>query len=198
MNYVLESIVKLQKTVVGSIGKIKSIEQSSIEIVGNIPILKKITLETELLTKELNRKDLGAIESVNQKMQKMAIQLVSVIAEIETIGENIQRQTSEMVREMEINSAQTSGVVPIAEDANKNIAKIFKTSVEIAHLLKLTNSSTTSQITALQKITTLTTKLTQLSERSSYQSQQVKDSVEVAEVAMGNLQKSVDVFKVKE
>nr|MDJ0635679.1 hypothetical protein [Xenococcaceae cyanobacterium MO_188.B29] len=94
--------------------------------------------------------------------------------------------------------AQTSGVVPIAEDANKNIAKIFKTSVEIDHLLKLTNSSTTSQISTLQKITTLTSKLTQLSERSSYQSQQVKNSVEITEVAMGNLQKSVDVFKVKE
>lgn len=198
LNYVLESIVKLQNTVVESIGKIKNIEQSSIEIVGNIPILKKITLETELLTKELNKKDLGAIESVNQKMQKMAIQLVSVISEIETTGENIQRQTSEMVREMEMNSAQTSGVVPIAEDANKNIAKIFETSVEIDHLLKLTNSSTTSQITALQKITNLTTKLTQLSERSSYKSQQVKNSVEMTEVAMGNLQKSVDVFKVKE
>ncbi len=198
LNYVFESIIKLQKTVVKSIGKIKDIEQSSIEVVGNIPILKKITLETELLTKELNKKDIAAIESVNQKMQKMAIQLVSVISEIETLGENIQRQTSEMVREMEINSAQTSGVVPIAEDANKNIAKIFKTSVEIDHLLKLTNSSTTSQISTLQKITTLTSKLTQLSERSSYQSQQVKNSVEITEVAMGNLQKSVDVFKVKE
>ena len=197
LTHVIESSNKLQTNVVKSIGKIKKIEQLSIEIIGAIPIFKKIILQIELLAKQVDDQNMETTDSLSKKIQKIAIQLLEIVSEIEATGENIQRQTSEIVRAMEIDSAQTSGISPIAEDAHKNIAKIFKTSFEIDHLLQLTNSSTTSQIAALQKITNLTNKLTQLAERSSNQSRQAKNSVEVTEVAIQRLQEAVDIFKVE-
>lgn len=195
--HVFETVAKLQTTVLQSIEKIKNIEQSSIEIIGTVPIIQKISLQTELLAQEIEGENSAAIDPSSKKMQKIALQLRTVIADIEAIGENIQQQTSGMVRSMEIDSAQTSALTPLVASSNKNMAKISKTSVEIDHLLQLTNSSTISQITALQKITNLTTKLTQLSERSSHQSHQAKNSNEVIEIAIQRLQKSVDVFKLE-
>ena len=197
LTYIFESINKLQKTVVENIQRIKNIEQTSVEIIGTVPIFKKIILQTELLAKEVERQNIKVPDPLSEKIKKIAVQLIAIVSELEATGENIQRQTLETIRAMEIDSAQTSGIAPIAEDSSKNIVKMFNNFFEIDHLLQLINSSTTSQITAVQKITNLTTKLIQLAERSSHQSQQVQNSLEVTEVSFQRLQESVDIFKVK-
>ena len=197
LTYIFESNNKLQKTIIKSIQRIRNIEQTSMEIIGTVPIFKKIILQTELLIKELEKQSIKDKDPLSEKTKKIAIQLIAIVSELEATGENIQRQTLETVRAMEIDSAQTSGIAPLAEDSSKNIVKMFKNFFEIDHLLQLINSSTASQITAVQKINNLTTKLIQLTERSSYQSQQVQNSLEVTEVSFQKLQESIDIFKVK-
>ena len=194
---VIESMAKLQNNFSKSINEIKNLEQLSIEIIGSIPIFKKIILETELLSKQVDQQSIKTKDSLSKKIQKLATQLLLIVSEIEATGENIQRQTSGIVRAMEIDSAQTAGITPIAEEANRNIAKIFNTSFEIDRLLQLTNNSAMSQIASLQKIVNLINKLTQLAERSSYQSQQAKNSLKVTEVAIERLQESINIFKVE-
>ena len=200
LTHSLKNISQLQKTVVETVKKIKEIEQYSLGITVTVPMIKKIAMQAEILADKVDKQNIQNIEnqdSINQNINKLAIQLVAITTELETIGENIQKQTLEIVRKIEIDSAQVLGATPIVEDSTKTLTKIFDTSVAIDRLLQSSANLNTSQITSFQKITNLLTKLTQLSERSFYQSQQADNSLEATEVALQKLQKSVDTFEIE-
>ena len=190
-----DSIDKLQKNAINSIENIKDIGKLSIEIIGSAPIFKKAILQTELLLKDIENHKSNNLDDFAKNIQKIAGQLKATIAEIEKIGENIQRKTSNVVRTMEIDFAQTSQVAPKIESSCENISKISHESLAMEQVLQLTNNSNKVQIEALKKILNSLSQLSQLSEQSLSQFQQVSESLKATEITVEKLEKSVDDFK---
>lgn len=190
-----DSIDKLQKNAINSIENIKDIGKLSIEIIGSAPIFKKVILQTELLLKDIENNKSNNLDDFAKNIQKIAGQLKATIAEIEKIAENIQRKTSNVVRTMEIDFAQTSQVAPKIESSCENISKISHESLAMEQVLQLTNNSNKVQIEALKKILNSLSQLSQLSEQSLSQFQQVSESLKATEITVEKLEKSVDDFK---
>lgn len=190
-----ESIDKLQKNTINSIEKVKDIERISLEIIGSVPIFKKVMLQTKLLLKDIENNKSNNLDNFTKNIKKIAGQLNAIITEIEKIGENLQRKTSNVVRTMEIDFTQTSQIVPTIESSCENISKISHESRAMEQVIQLTNNSNKVQIEVLQKILNSLFKLSQLSAQSLSQFQQVSASLKATEKTVEKLAKSVEDFK---
>lgn len=191
-----KNINNLQTNVINSIGTIKNIEQLSIDLIGTVPLAKKIILQAELLAEDINKIDDREPVSLSQKMQKIAVQLVALISEIEAIGESIQRQTSGVIRTMEVDFDQNSETSSVAESNYKYMDKVHQNFIAIKQVLQFTNNSTKTQIATLEKITNLTTELSLLSENNLSQSERANNYLKETEIAVKKLEESVNTFKL--
>ncbi|MBD2101691.1 GAF domain-containing protein [Leptolyngbya sp. FACHB-261] len=202
MDSTVRSILNLRETVAETAKKVKRLGESSQQISKVVLLIKEIALQTNLLSINASIEAARAGEEgrgfavVAEEVGALAARSVTATKEIEQIVENIQLETSEVVKAMELGTVQVVEGTRIVEDAKQSLGQILTVSYQIDELVQSISGATVSQAQSSQAVTQLMQEIAAVSQRTSDTSRQVSDSLrQTVEVAQ-QLQASVDMFKV--
>jgi methyl-accepting chemotaxis protein len=133
---------------------------------------------------------------VAEEVGELAARSAGATKEIEKIVENIQLETSEVVRAMELGTTQVVEGTNLVEDAKQSLGQILEVSRQIDQLVQSISNATVSQAQTSQAVTNLMKEIANVSERTSDSSLQVSKSLKLTVEVTQELQGSVGVFKV--
>jgi methyl-accepting chemotaxis protein len=128
----------------------------------------------------------------------LAAKSAAATQEIAQIVENIQRETSVVVRAMELGTTQVIEGADLVEDTKQSLEQIVDVSREIDQLVQSISSATVSQTQTSQAVTHLMQEIAKASLRTSDSSVQVSSSLQQTVAVAQQLQASVGAFKVAE
>jgi methyl-accepting chemotaxis protein PixJ len=202
MEKTVASILQLRETIAHTAKKVKRLGESSQQIAKIISLIDQIAMQTNLLAINASIEAARAGEEgrgfavVAEEVGELAAQSSEATKEIEMVVENIQKETAEVVKAMEIGTAQVVEGTHLVKDTKKNLEQIVAVSVQIDRLLQSISAATVSQAQTSQTVTNLMQTIAKASERTSDASCEVTSSLsETVEIAK-QLQASVETFKV--
>jgi len=202
MDRTVESILNLRETIAQTANKVKRLGESSQQISKVVSLIHQIALQTNVLAINASIEATRAgVEGrgfavVAEEVGGLAAKSAAATKEIEQIVENIQRETSEVVRAMELGTTQVVEGTYFVEDTKKSLEQILDVSREIDVLVQSISSATVSQAQTSQAVTHLMQEIAKVSERTSDSSRQVSSSLQQTVAVAQQLQASVGAFKV--
>jgi twitching motility protein PilJ len=202
MDRTVESILNLRETIAQTANKVKRLGESSQQISKVVSLIHQIALQTNVLAINASIEATRAGEEgrgfavVAEEVGGLAAKSAAATKEIEQIVENIQRETSEVVRAMELGTTQVVEGTYFVEDTKKSLEQILDVSREIDVLVQSISSATVSQAQTSQAVTHLMQEIAKVSERTSDSSRQVSSSLQQTVAVAQQLQASVGAFKV--
>ncbi|MBP5976874.1 GAF domain-containing protein [Brasilonema sp. CT11] len=204
MDRTVKSILNLQHTVTQTADKVNRLGQSSQQISKVVSLINQIALQTNLLSinasLEISRAghENRGLSVVADEIGQLAAQSAQATLEIQQILENIQVETNDVVKAMELGRSEVLEGANLVKDAKLSLAKISQVSRQIDQLLQLISNTTVSQAQTSNTVAILMNDIAKVSERTSDFSYNVSGSLlKTLEVAQ-ELQKSVGVFKIGE
>ena len=198
----VQSIVQLRDTVGETAKKVKRLGESSQQISKVISLINKIALQTNLLAVNASIEAARAGEEgrgfavVAEEVGELAVQSATATKEIEQIVENIQLETSEVVKAMERGTTQVVKGTRLVGEAKKSFGQIATVSRQIDRLLQSISGETVSQTQTSAMVNDLMKDIAKVSERTSDFSRQVSSSLQETIVFAQQLQESVGTFRV--
>ena len=202
MERTVQSILNLRDTVAETSDKVRRLGESSQQISKVVFLINQIALQTNVLAINASIEATRAgVEGrgfavVAEEVGQLAAKSSGATKEIEHIVENIQLETSEVVRAMELGTAQVIEGTYLVEDTKKSLGQILDVSHQIDKLVQSISSATVSQAQTSQAVTNLMKELANVSERTSDSSRQVSGSLQQTLEITQELQASVGTFKV--
>ncbi len=202
MERTVQSILNLRDTVAETADKVRRLGESSQQISKVVFLINQIALQTNVLAINASIEATRAgVEGrgfavVAEEVGQLAAKSSGATKEIEHIVENIQLETSEVVRAMELGTAQVIEGTYLVEDTKKSLGQIVDVSHQIDKLVQSISSATVSQAQTSQAVTNLMKELANVSERTSDSSRQVSGSLQQTLEIAQELQASVGTFKV--
>lgn len=202
MNRTVQSILNLRETVAETASKVKHLGESSQQISKVVSLIHQIALQTNVLAINASIEATRAgVEGrgfavVAEEVGGLAAKSAAATQEIAQIVENIQRETSVVVRDMELGTTQVIAGAYLVEDTKKSLEQILDVSHEIDHLVQSISNATVSQAQTSQAVTHLMQEIAKASLRTSDSSRQVSSSLQQTVVVAQQLQASVGAFKV--
>lgn len=202
MDRTVESILSLRETVAETAKKVKRLGEASQQISKVVSLINQIALQTNLLAINASIEAARAGEEgrgfavVAEEVGALAAQSAAATKEIEQIVENIQKETSEVARAMELGTSQVVEGTTLVAEAKTSLGQILEVSQQIDQLVQSISDSTVSQSQMSESITQLMQEIAGISQRTSDSSREVSASLqETVEVAK-QLQASVGTFNV--
>ncbi|MBV9388832.1 MAG: GAF domain-containing protein [Chroococcidiopsidaceae cyanobacterium CP_BM_ER_R8_30] len=202
MDRTVQSILNLRETVAETANKVKRLGESSQQISKVVFLINQIALQTNVLAINASIEAARAGDEgrgfavVAEEVGGLAAQSAAATKEIEQIVENIQQETSEVVKAMELGTTQVIEGTHLVKDTKQSLGQILEVSHRIDQLVQLISNATVSQAQTSQSVTHLMKEIAKVSEHTSDASRQVAGSLqETVEVAK-QLQASVGAFKV--
>jgi len=202
MDRTVQSILNLRETVAETANKVKHLGESSQKISKVVFLINQIALQTNVLAINASIEAARAGEEgrgfavVAEEVGGLAAQSAAATKEIEQIVENIQRETSEVVKAMELGTTQVIEGTHLVEDTKQSLGQILDVSRQIDQLVQSISTATVSQAQTSQAVTHLMKDIARVSERTSNSSRQVSGSLQQTVEVAKQLQASVGAFKV--
>ena len=202
MELTVQSILNLRDTVAETANKVKRLGESSQQISKVVFLINQIALQTNVLAINASIEATRAGEEgrgfavVAEEVGQLANKSAAATKEIEYIVENIQLETSEVVRAMELGTTQVVEGTHLVEDTKKSLEQILEVSHQIDQLVQSISSATVSQAQTSKFVMNLMKKIAKVSERTSDSSHQVSVSLQQTIEVAQQLQESVGKFKV--
>lgn len=202
MDRTVQSILGLRETVAETAKKVKRLGESSQKISKIVSLINQIALQTNVLAINASIEAARAGEEgrgfavVAEEVGQLAAQSSQATKEIEQVVENIQLETSEVVRAMELGTTQVVEGTHLVEDAKQSLEKILEVSRQIDQLVQSISTATVSQAQTSQGVASLMKDIARVSENTSGASRQVSSSLQQTVEVARRLQASVDVFRV--
>lgn len=204
MDRTVQSILNLRETVAETANKVKRLGESSQQISKVVSLIHQIALQTNVLAINASIEATRAgVEGrgfavVAEEVGELAAKSAAATQEIVQIVENIQRETSVVVRAMELGTTQVIAGADLVEDTKQSLEQIVDVSREIDHLVQSISSATVCQAQTSQAVTHLIQEIAKASLRTSDSSRQVSSSLQQTVAVAQQLQASVGAFKVAE
>lgn len=202
MDRTVQSIMSLRETVAETAKKVKRLGESSQKISKIVSLINQIALQTNVLAINASIEAARAGEEgrgfavVAEEVGQLAAQSSQATKEIEQVVENIQLETNEVVRAMELGTSQVVEGTNLVEDAKHSLEQILEVSRIIDQLVQSISGATVSQAQTSQAVTNLMKEIARVSQHTSNSSRQVSTSLQQTVEVAHKLQGSVDVFKV--
>lgn len=202
MDRTVQSILSLRETVAQTANKVKRLGESSQQITKVVTLIHQIALQTNVLAINASIEAARAGEEgrgfavVAEEVGELAAKSAAATKEIEQVVENIQIETSEVVRAMELGTNQVIEGTYLVEDTKKSLGQILDISREIDQLVQSISSATVNQAQTSQAVTHLMKDIAKVSERTSDSARHVSSSLEQTVEVAQQLQASVGAFKV--
>jgi twitching motility protein PilJ len=204
MDLTVQNILGLRETVGETAKKVKRLGESSQQISKVVSLINQIAMQTNLLAINAGIEAARAGEEgqgfavVAEEVGELAARSAAATHEIESIVNNIQRETNQVVEAMEQSTAQVVEGTHLVEDAKQSLTQILGVSRQIDQLVGSISEATVSQVETSEVVTRLMKEIAQVSERTSDSSRQVSGALrETVEIAQA-LQDSVGAFEVGE
>lgn len=202
MDRTVQSILNLRETVAETANKVKRLGESSQQISKVVFLINQIALQTNVLAINASIEAARAGEEgrgfavVAEEVGQLAAKSSQATKEIEQIVENIQLETSEVVRAMELGTTQVIEGTHLVEDTKKSLGQILDVSRQIDQLVQSISSATVTQAQTSVAVTDLMKEIAKVSERTANASSQVSGSLQQTVEVAQQLQASVGTFKV--
>ena len=203
MDLTVNSILRLRDTVAEAATKVKRLGESSQQISKVVFLINQIALQTNVLainaSIEANRagSEGRGFAVVAEEVGQLAAKSSQATKEIEQIVENIQLETSDVVKAMELGTTQVIEGTHLVENSKQSLGQMLDVSYQIDQLVQSVSSATVSQARTSQAVTNLMKELAKVSERTSDSSRQVSISLQQTVEVTQQLQASVGTFKVE-
>ncbi|MEA5565869.1 methyl-accepting chemotaxis protein [Anabaena sp. UHCC 0399] len=202
MDLTVQNILSLRETVGETSRKVRRLGESSQQISRVVSIINQIATQTNLLAINAGIEAARAGEEgqgfavVAEEIGELAARSASATQEIEYIVENIQQETSEVVKVMEIGTTQVVEGTQIVEEAKQSLSQILDVSQQIDFLIKSISTATASQVQTSQRVSQLMQDVAAVSQRTSDSSHLVAQSLQQTVEISHQLQETVGTFKV--
>ena len=200
----VNTIVQLRSTVIETGDKVKRLDESSQRILKAISLINQIALKTNLLAVNASIEAARAGEEgrgfavVAEEIGKLANQSGTATKEIEKILENVQQETSEVLRAMEVGIERVAEGTTQVSEAKQSLGQIFEVSSHIDGLVATISQATVSQAETSQYVSNLMDKIARISENTADSSRQIANSLEQTVDIVKRMQTSMAAFKVEE
>ena len=197
------SIINLRDTIAQTAKKVKNLGEASQQISKVTTLINQIALQTNVLAINASIEASRAGEEgrgfavVAEEVGELATKAAAATKDIEQVLENIQQQTSEVVRAMQLGSIQVNEGTHLVEDTKQSLGEILQVSRQIDELVHLISRSTVSQAKTAQVVTQLMQGLALNSTETAASSRQVSKSLKRTVEVAQQLQTSVGTFKVR-
>jgi methyl-accepting chemotaxis protein len=201
MDLTVQSILTLRETVAETANKVKRLGESSQQISKVVSLINQIALQTNLLSINASIEAARAGKQgwgfavVAEEVGQLAADSAAATKEIEQIVANIQSETNEVVRAMEMGTTQVVEGTHLVKDAKQSLVQILDVSRQIDQLVQSISIATVSQAQTSQAVVYLMKDIASVSERTSDSSRRVSSSLQQTVDVAQELQASVGVFK---
>ena len=196
----VDSILNLKATVSETARKMKQLGESSQRISQVVSLIEEMTLKTNLLAINAGRSgEQGRGFAVfGEQLGLLAEQSAEATREIAQIVTEIQLETQEVSRAMELGTAQVMDSTHLVESTKQRLGQVLERSRTINDLMKSISQATVSQTDTSRTVTQLMQQIAQQSEQRLASSQQVVQSMQTTAQVAKQLESAVDQFKVDE
>ncbi|BAZ23805.1 methyl-accepting chemotaxis sensory transducer with phytochrome sensor [Kalymmatonema gypsitolerans NIES-4073] len=201
MDLTVNSILSIQQIVAETANRVKHVGETSQKISSLVSLMNQIDMQTNLLAINVGAEaawmgDAGRnFVAVAEEIAQLVAQSREVTKEIQHIFENIQLETSEVVKVIEQGTTEMVEGANVVEDAKLNLMQILEVSRQIDYLVQSIFTATISQTQTSQTVVSLLKKVAQASERTADSSGMVSRSLQQTLEVAQQLQDSVGVFK---
>jgi methyl-accepting chemotaxis protein PixJ len=202
MNLTVENILSLRETIGETAKKVKRLGESSQQISRVVSLINQIALQTNLLAINAGIEAARAGEAsqgfavVAEEVAVLAARSAAATDEIEGIVANIQLETSEVVKAMELGTTQVVEGTRLVEDTKQSLHQIFDVCRQIDELVQSISVATVSQVQTSKVVTNVMKDIAKVSEMTSHSSRKVSTSLHKTVEISEKLQASVGTFKV--
>ncbi len=202
MDLTVENIHYLRHTMGDTAKKIKVLGESSQKISHVVSLINQIAMQTNLLAInagiEATRagEDAQGFAIVAEEVAALATRSSDATEEIEEIVANIQRETSEVVKAMELGISQVVEETRLIENTKQSLREILDVSYQIDGLVESISAATVIQVKNSKQVTNLMKEIAKISENTGDSSQFISLSLQKTVDISQKLAASVDTFKV--
>jgi len=202
MDLTVENILSLRETIGETAKKVKRLGESSQQISRVVSLINQIALQTNLLAINAGIEAARAGDGgqgfavVAEEVAALAVRSSAATHEIEGIVANIQMETNEVVKAMELGTTQVVEGTRLVGDTKQSLHKILDVCHEIDELVQSISSATVSQAQTSQSVTQLMKEVAKVSELTSHSSRQISESLQKTVHISQDLQTTVGTFKV--
>jgi methyl-accepting chemotaxis protein PixJ len=202
MNRTVAGISTIRETVSQTSKKVKRLGEASQKISKVVNLISGFAAQTNLLALNAAIEAARAGEEgrgfsvVAEEVRALAQQSAAATAEIESLVEEIQTQTNEVVTAMEAGTEQVVTGTQLVEESRQKLAQISTVSTEVNKLIQSIADAAAKQTQASETVSQTMEGVAVIAADTSKQSEEMADSFgRLLEVAQG-LQVSVAQFKV--
>ncbi|KAF3891257.1 PAS domain-containing protein [Tolypothrix bouteillei VB521301] len=204
MDLTVNSIMNLRLTMSEAAKKVKRLGESSQEIYKVVALIKQIALQTNIIAINTSIEAAKAGEEgrafsvVAEEVSQLAAQSTQATQEIEQIVDNIQFETTEVVKAVEEGMNQVVEGTDLVRDTKMQLGEILDVSRQIDELVQLISDATVSQAQTSQLVASLMKQIAHDSFHTSEFSRLVSSSLDQTVSVAKQLQDSVAVFTTEE
>ncbi|MGJ5673921.1 MAG: GAF domain-containing protein [Nostochopsis sp.] len=202
MDLTVENIFSLRDSMEETAIKIKRLGDYSQHITRLASLIKQISLQTNLLAInagiEISRvgRDSDALLSFSEEVAALATESATVTGEIEGIATNINLEVREVVKTIELGSAQVIEVTHLVEDSKYSLNQMLNVCCQIDELVQSISLATVSQVQTSKEVIHLMKEIAKVSEMTGGSYRKVSASLQKTLEIYQQLQASVRSFKV--
>ncbi|MEA5518719.1 GAF domain-containing protein [Limnoraphis robusta] len=204
MNRTVEGIMVIQKTVHATARKVKNLGEASKKISRVVSLIGEFANQTNVLalnaSVEATRasQDDQGFATVATEVRTLAEQSASASAEIEQIVEEIQAETNEVIRAMQVGMKRVLLGTNLVKDTRQTLTDLVEVSRSIRELVEQIAGSATAQAQTSGQLSGTMQEVAAIARSTSEQSLTVADSFTQLLGVAGELQKGVAQFTVNE
>ncbi|MGB3189509.1 MAG: GAF domain-containing protein [Limnoraphis sp.] len=202
MNRTVEGIVVIQKTVHATARKVRNLGEASKKISRVVSLIGEFANQTNVLalnaSVEATRasQDDQGFATVATEVRTLAEQSASASAEIEQIVEEIQAETKEVIRAMQIGMKRVLLGTKLVKDTRQTLTDLVEVSRSIRELVEEIADSATTQAQTSSQLSGTMQEVAAIAHSTSEQSLTVADSFTQLLGVAGELQKGVAQFTI--
>jgi methyl-accepting chemotaxis protein PixJ len=202
MNRTVQGILAIQQTVEATARKVKNLADASQKISRVLNIIRELANQTNLLALNASVEATRAGEeeqgfAVANEVRTLAEQSANATKEIEEIIEEIQSETNEVIKAMDIGRKRVLIGTKLVKGTRQTLTDLAKVSMSINSVVEEIAKSASTQVSISSELNQTMQDVAQISNLTSEQSVKVAESFTKLLGVAGELQQSVSRFKVK-
>lgn len=196
----VSSILNLQRTITEKANKVKRLGESSQKISYVVSLIGQIALQTNLLAINAKIEAVGVgkegrgLAIVAEQIAKLAEQSIEATKEIQEMLENIELETSEVVKAIQLGTIELVEGVNFVQDAKYNLEQILEVSCQIDNLVHSISTATACQTQTYHAIALQMKEIASASQSTADSSRMVSNSLQQTQQVAQQLQASVGIF----
>ncbi|NUN63992.1 HAMP domain-containing protein [Pseudanabaena biceps] len=202
MDRTVVSIKAIRSTVAATSKKMKQLAESSQEVSQIVAIISNISEKTNLLAFNASIEAARAGENgqgfrvVADEVRRLADRVTDAAREIQLLVTNIQHETTEVLKAMEVGTAEVVAGTQSAEETKDTLKDLAELSQTIDNYLQTISTSTISQTEGSQKVNSIMENANAIAQSTATDTQTVVSSLQVLVGVVDELQVSVRQFRL--